>query len=59
MLLAIQNKTPIAAVKAQLGTPYYSLIETLYGIANEGGLTKAAALSADQMSACVEAAGHR
>jgi hypothetical protein len=59
VLLAIQSKTPIAEVKAQLGTPYYPLIETLYGIANEGGLAKAAAMSADQMSACVDTAEHR
>src|SRR5262249_52899243 len=59
VLLAIQNKTPIESEKAQLGSPYYPLIETLYGIAKQDSLAKAAALSADQMSACVDAAEHR
>jgi hypothetical protein len=54
VLLAIQNNDPITAVKARMGASYHPLITMLYGIARESNLTKAAAMSAEEMSSCIE-----
>jgi len=54
VLLAIQNNDPITAVRARTGASYYPLITMLYRIARESNLTKAAAMSAEEMSSCIE-----
>jgi len=54
VLLAIQNNTPITAVKARMGASYHPLITTLYRTARESNFTKATAMSAEAMSSCIE-----
>ncbi len=54
VLVAIQNNTPITAVQARMGASYYPLITALYRTARESNLTKAAAMSDEAMSSCIE-----